>query len=58
MMRFEASADARAAARAMRDMYTAMINEGFSVDETMTFLAKVAGGAGGNKDSTNEDGIR
>lgn len=37
----EPSADLREAASALRQMYVALVNEGFSVDEAMTIVGKV-----------------
>jgi hypothetical protein len=42
--REEASADMRAAARAMRDMYVALIAEGFTVMEALAIIGHAISG--------------
>lgn len=43
--REEASADMRTMARALRDMYVALIAEGFTVPEALTIIGHAIGGA-------------
>lgn len=43
----EPSADLRTAARAAREMYVALVHEGFTEDEALTILGHVIKGATG-----------
>lgn len=43
----EASAEMRTAARALRDMYVALIAEGFTVSEALTIIGHAISGNGG-----------